>query len=508
MARTRIAEFGLIQKLLAYATVAVYVADTNGESTGVLATLYQESTGPESRSNPQTLDENGKLTVDCWVEDYVMAEISNITETAERSIRKIRANPVQYPLPVTSASVNTADVDAAAAAAAASAATATTQAGIATTQASNASTSASTATTQAATATTQAGIATTQAGNAATSAAAALVSQNAAEAASNGMKWRTPVEARTTGALPACTYSNGSSGVGATLTANANGALSAQDGITLVANDRLAVFDQASTQHNGIYVVTQVGSGGTPWILTRATDADTWDELVGQVVTVKGGTLWADYTFICTIDSGGTIGTTSITWSTFKVVLPDGSVTLLKLASSVQTSLVNADTALQPGQATTITLDTIKATTSGTTVDFTSIPSGVKRVTVNFSGVSTNGTDAILVQLGDSGGVENTGYLGGCTTATTATATTNYTAGIGITIAAGTNVIHGSIVFALIDSATNLWAASGVLASSDSARSYYTAGSKALSDTLDRLRITTSGGTNTFDAGSINISYE
>lgn len=105
MARVKIAEFGIIQKSLAGASVAIYVADDNGESTGTLATLYADSTGSTTRSNPQTLDDDGKLANDCYVDSRVMAAISNISVATERSIRKIRANPLEYPLPITSSAV-------------------------------------------------------------------------------------------------------------------------------------------------------------------------------------------------------------------------------------------------------------------------------------------------------------------------------------------------------------------------------------------------------------------
>lgn len=102
--RVRIAEFGIIQRSLAGATVAIYEADEAGRNTGVLATLYVSDTGPEQTRNPQTLDENGKFAGDVYVEDTtVIAAISNISPTTERSIRKIRVNPLEYPLPITSA---------------------------------------------------------------------------------------------------------------------------------------------------------------------------------------------------------------------------------------------------------------------------------------------------------------------------------------------------------------------------------------------------------------------
>jgi hypothetical protein len=158
-----------------------------------------------------------------------------------------------------------------------------------------------------------------------------------------------------------------------------------------------------------------------------------------------------------------------------------------------------------------ITLDTPKASTSGTTIDFTGIPAGVKRVTINFSGVSTNGSDTLLIQLGDSGGIEATGYLGaGVQLDAGSMATINYTTGFGIPNPSGAaaSVRHGSIILSLENSSAFRWCASGLLGYSNSANATMIAGAKALSAELDRVRITTVSGANTFDAGEINISYE
>lgn len=183
-------------------------------------------------------------------------------------------------------------------------------------------------------ATTAAATATTKASEADASATSANLSKLAAEAAAAGMKWRPSVRAATTTTLPACTYANGTSGVGATLTGNANGALAAQDGVTLAAGEYLLVKDQASALQNGVYGVTQVGTAGTPFILTRLTDADTWAELVGQVRIVEEGSTNADTIFICTVNSGGAVGTNNVTWSSISVTVPDGTITYVKLASS------------------------------------------------------------------------------------------------------------------------------------------------------------------------------
>ena len=159
--------------------------------------------------------------------------------------------------------------------------------------------------------------------------------------------------------------------------------------------------------------------------------------------------------------------------------------------------------------ASVITSATAQASTSGTSIDFTSIPSWVKRITIMLSGVSLSGTSLELIQIG-AGSVANTGYLststylngaGGATT----TATTGFVVNSAGT---ATYAISGIVTLALINSSTNLWVASGFLAFDNTAYTIGMAGTKTLSGTLDRVRITSINGTDTFDAGSINILYE
>ena len=151
---------------------------------------------------------------------------------------------------------------------------------------------------------------------------------------------------------------------------------------------------------------------------------------------------------------------------------------------------------------------TAVASTSGTSIDFTSIPSWVKRITVMFSGVSTNGTSNYILQLGDSGGIETTGYLGSAGNIQNAasSSTANYTTGFGVFSNSAASVLHGAFVVSFMGS--NLWVASGVFGFSSAAVPAFGGGSKTLSDTLDRVRITTVNGTDTFDAGTINFQYE
>lgn len=148
-----------------------------------------------------------------------------------------------------------------------------------------------------------------------------------------------------------------------------------------------------------------------------------------------------------------------------------------------------------------------QATTSGSAFDFTGIPSWVRRITVLFDGVSTDGADSPQVQIGDSGGIETTGYdsnsiqhLSGGAHSGNSSSTT----GFNIIQSNASYLFTGQMVLTLIDSSTNTW----VSTSAGFGGVHVTgAGKKSLSGTLDRVRVTRSGATS-FDAGSVNILYE
>jgi hypothetical protein len=155
------------------------------------------------------------------------------------------------------------------------------------------------------------------------------------------------------------------------------------------------------------------------------------------------------------------------------------------------------------------TLGTEVASTSGTSIDFTGIPSWAKRIIIQLVGVSTNGTSGLIVQLGDSGGVEATGYSGAGAGPDGGAAYTNYTSGFFVNPApAAASSIHGMLTLSLEDATNFTWVGSGVFGLSNAATVVFSAGSKTLSGALDRVRITTAGGTDAFDAGAINILYD
>jgi hypothetical protein len=146
------------------------------------------------------------------------------------------------------------------------------------------------------------------------------------------------------------------------------------------------------------------------------------------------------------------------------------------------------------------------ATTSGTSIDFTSIPSWVKRVTIMFNGVSTNGTSPFLIQLG-AGSVTVTGYIstGQTITGGAGGANTSSTAGMIVYSSAAASISSGHML--LTSMGSNLWISSHTLKTTTAA-CLFGGGDVTLSGTLDRVRLTTVNGTDTFDAGSVNILYE
>jgi hypothetical protein len=151
-----------------------------------------------------------------------------------------------------------------------------------------------------------------------------------------------------------------------------------------------------------------------------------------------------------------------------------------------------------------------QATTSGTSITFSNIPSWAKKITISFIGVSTSGTSNVLVQLGDSGGAENTGYTGAFVALTNAAAVqvANYSDGFTLGSTAAAGVVSGKMYLTLEDASDFTWAETHSLGRSDTTVYMAGGGYKSLSAALDKVVITTAGGTDTFDAGAISVLYE
>jgi hypothetical protein len=191
---------------------------------------------------------------------------------------------------------------------------------------------------------------------------------------------------------------------------------------------------------------------------------------------------------------------------------PDGTIKLARGNSGETTQdilTVNSSGAVTLTNGGTITSAAAQASTSGTAIDFTGIPSWAKKITVMFDGVSTNGSSTQLVQIGSST-FSTSGYASyfAIEPNGSSPSTSVSTAGFGMWNGDALELRYGTMTLTNITG--NTWVSSHCGASVNSTVYYGLngGGSVALSGALDRVRITTAGGTNTFDAGSVNIMYE
>jgi len=201
----------------------------------------------------------------------------------------------------------------------------------------------------------------------------------------------------------------------------------------------------------------------------------------------------SDNTGILELKTGSGAGTTALTISTAQ-------------AATFASTVTSAQGTLYPLTSGTA------VSASGTSVTFTGIPSWAKRITVLFSGLSMNGasTNSFVIRLGTSGGVETTSYASSMVYAQASgtSAGSSNTTGFLVYAAGSTNLIDGAMTIALLDSANNTWVSYGGVALSGQNYAGVSAGKKSLSDVLTRVQIATANGTDTFDAGTINIIYE
>jgi hypothetical protein len=147
---------------------------------------------------------------------------------------------------------------------------------------------------------------------------------------------------------------------------------------------------------------------------------------------------------------------------------------------------------------------------SGTAVDY-AIPAGAQRILIPFSGLSTDGNSVPIIQLGDAGGIETSGYEGSAASIahSSASGVSNLSAGFRLAhTITSTYVLHGFVELILLDAANHIWSAGGFLGVSSNTFFRAVGGSKQLSGEATTLRITMENGTDEFDAGSVNVIAE
>jgi len=232
----------------------------------------------------------------------------------------------------------------------------------------------------------------------------------------------------------------------------------------------------------------------------------------GNVVFSTNGTTWSSTAKIVQGTAVST-ATTSFTGATsgISTTLTASSITgTIAIGQVIAGTGIAAGTTITAGSGTSWTISpastgTVSGTITVVGVDFLSIPSWVKRVTVMFTGVSTNGTSARQVQLGVSGSAVASGYVSSGSLIGTSVLTSSSTSGFYIYSISAADLISGQMT--ITNTTGNTWVASYAL-KIGSSNTGVGGGDIALAGTLNMVRITTAGGTDTFDAGSINILYE
>ena len=302
-----------------------------------------------------------------------------------------------------------------------------------------------------------------------------IVNKQYADAIASGIHFHEAVELATTAALPANTYNNGTSGVGATLTANANGALSVDSTLTVVAN-RVLVKNEATQANNGVYTVTQVGSAGTPYILTRATDFDTVGTGVDQIdegdfFLVTSGVANLNTAWVQQTAPPITIGTTAIVFQQFAAPITYTAGTGLSESPAFTFNIANTGTAGTYGSASAVPVFVTNAQGQVTSVTNTNIAINGSAVTGAISGAAGSVANALtagtyLTSAGTFDGAAARTFAVDATDANTASkivardASGNFSAGT-ITAALSGNATTASSVTNALSAGTGLSYSSG-----------------------------------------------
>jgi hypothetical protein len=264
-----------------------------------------------------------------------------------------------------------------------------------------------------------------------------IVNKEYADAIASGINFHEACRLATAVALPANTYNNGTSGVGATLTANANAALSV-DGVAVVVGNRILVKNEVAGANNGVYVVTQTGSAGAPYILTRATDFDTAGTGVdkidaGDFFLITAGTTQANTSWVQQTPLPITVGTTAIVFAQFGAPLTYTAGTGLNESPSYTFNIANTGVAAATyGSASQVPVFAVNAQGQLTSVTNTSIAIAAGAVSGLAASATTDTTNASNITSGTLGTARISGSYTGITGVGTLTAGTWNANAIGV----------------------------------------------------------------------------
>jgi hypothetical protein len=257
-----------------------------------------------------------------------------------------------------------------------------------------------------------------------------IVNKTYADGLASGLNFHQACRLATATALPANTYNNGAFGVGATLTANANGALTV-DGTLSVAGNRILVKNEAAGANNGVYVVTQVGTAGTPYILTRATDFDTAGTGVNQIdagdfFLITAGTANTNTSWVQQTPLPITVGITSIVFQQFGAPITYSAGTGLTESPSYTFNIGNTGvTANTYGSASSVPQVIVNA--QGQITSASNVAIAIANTAVSGLGtMSTQNANSVTI----TGGTVDGTVIGGTTAAAGSFTTVTATSGI------------------------------------------------------------------------------
>jgi hypothetical protein len=224
-----------------------------------------------------------------------------------------------------------------------------------------------------------------------------IVNKDYADAIASGINFHQACRLATTTALAANTYNNGASGVGATLTANANGALSV-DSVAVVVGNRILVKNEVTQANNGVYTVTQTGSAGTPYILTRATDFDSAGTGVDQIdagdfFLITAGTTLANTSWVQQTPLPITVGTTALVFQQFGAPITYSAGTGLNESPAYTFNIANtAVTSGSYGGAASVATFSVNAQGQLTAASNTAIAIAGSQITSGTVAIANGGT--------------------------------------------------------------------------------------------------------------------